>query len=200
MQMEEKPTTRRALLCKLFFTMLKIGLFTFGGGYAMLALFESEFVDRKKWIDKDEFIDMVAISESTPGPLAINGATYVGYKIAGFFGALCSTVAVCIPSFAIIYIISLFFDRFLSLTVVAYAFAGIRVSVVWLILSAGVRVFRGLEKSAFNYILAGVVFVLMVGASLFAADFSSILAILLCGALGVAVSFAARLAKKGRDK
>lgn len=145
--MEEKPTTRRALLCKLFFTMLKIGLFTFGGGYAMLALFESEFVDRKKWIDKDEFIDMVAIAESTPGPLAINGATYIGYKIAGFFGALCSTVAVCIPSFAIIYIISLFFDRFLSLTVVSYAFAGIRVSVVWLILSAGVRVFRGLEKN-----------------------------------------------------
>ena len=72
--MEEKPSTRRALLCKLFFSMLKIGLFTFGGGYAMLALFESEFADRKKWIDKDEFIDMVAIAESTPGPLAINGS------------------------------------------------------------------------------------------------------------------------------
>ena len=199
MQMEEKPTTRGALLCKLFFTMMKIGLFTFGGGYAMLALFEAEFVDKKKWIGKDEFIDMVAIAESTPGPLAINGATYVGYKLAGLPGALCSTVAVCIPSFAIIYAISLFFDRFLSLTLVAYAFAGIRVCVVWLILSAGVRVFRGLERSAFNYILAGIVFVLMVGASLLAVDFSSILAILLCGVLGIAVTYAARL-KKGGDK
>ena len=123
--MEEKSTTRGALLCKLFFTMMKIGLFTFGGGYAMLALFEAEFVDKKKWIGKTEFMDMLAIAESTPGPLAINGATYVGYKIAGFLGALVSTVAVCIPSFAIIYAISLFFDRFLSLTFVAYAFAGI---------------------------------------------------------------------------
>ena len=165
-----------------------------------MLIFILQCADKKKWIDKDEFIDMVAIAESTPGPLAINGATYVGYKIAGFFGALCSTVAVCIPSFAIIYIISLFFDRFLSLTVVSYAFAGIRVSVVWLILSAGVRVFRGLEKTAFNYMLSGIVFVLMVGASLFAVDFSSILAILLCGALGVAVSFAARLKRKGGDK
>lgn len=197
MQMEEKPTTRGALLCKLFCAMLKIGLFTFGGGYAMLALFEAEFVDKKKWIGKDEFIDMVAIAESTPGPLAINGATFVGYKIAGFSGALCSTVAVCIPSFAIIYVISLFFDRFLELTFVAYAFAGIRVCVVWLILSAGVRVFRGLERSAFNYILAGVVFILMVGASLLAVDFSSVLAILLCGVLGVAVTYAARLTKGG---
>ena len=106
--MEEKSTTRGALLCKMFFTMMKIGLFTFGGGYAMLALFEAEFVDKKKWIGKTEFMDMLAIAESTPGPLAINGATYVGYKIAGFLGALVSTVAVCIPSFAIIYAISVF--------------------------------------------------------------------------------------------
>lgn len=197
--MEEKSTTRGALLCKLFFTMMKIGLFTFGGGYAMLALFEAEFVDKKKWIGKTEFMDMLAIAESTPGPLAINGATYVGYKIAGFLGALVSTVAVCIPSFAIIYAISLFFDRFLSLTFVAYAFAGVRVCVVWLILSAGIRVFRGLERSAFNYILASIVFVLMVGASLLAVDFSSILAILLCGVLGIAVTYTARL-KKGGDK
>ncbi len=86
----------------LFLTMLKIGLFTFGGGYAMIALLENEFVSRKKWIEKDEFLDMVAIAESTPGPIAINSATYLGYKILGVTGSLTATIAVCIPSFFII--------------------------------------------------------------------------------------------------
>lgn len=72
----------------LFLTFLKIGAFTFGGGYAMIALLENEFVERKKWIEKDDFLNMVAIAESTPGPVAINSATYIGYKIAGLFGAL----------------------------------------------------------------------------------------------------------------
>ena len=89
----------------LFITFLKIGAFTFGGGYAMVALLESEFVSNRRWLDKDEFIDMIAIAESTPGPMAINSATYIGYHICGFWGALAATVAVSIPSFIIIYII-----------------------------------------------------------------------------------------------
>ena len=96
----------------LFITMLKIGLFTFGGGYAMIALLENEFVSRRKWIEKNEFLDMVAIAESTPGPIAINAATYIGYRVLRFRGSLIATVGVCIPSFAIIYVISLFFDNF----------------------------------------------------------------------------------------
>ena len=88
-------------LIALFLTMFKIGLFTFGGGYAMIALLENELVSKKKWIDNDEFMDMVAIAESTPGPVAINAATYVGYKMGKFLGALVSTIAVCIPSFKI---------------------------------------------------------------------------------------------------
>ena len=99
----------------LFLTFLKIGAFTFGGGYAMIALLENEFGIKKKWIKHDEFLDMVAIAESTPGPVAINSATYIGYKIDGISGALASTVAVCIPSFVIIYLISLFFNQFLAL-------------------------------------------------------------------------------------
>ena len=106
----------------LFFTMLKIGVFTFGGGYAMIALLENEFVSKKKWLAKDEFLNMAAIAESTPGPIAINAATYIGYKNAGVIGAFLCTLGVCIPSFVIIYAISLFFDVFLSLTVVANAF------------------------------------------------------------------------------
>ena len=91
----------------LFLTLMKIGLFTFGGGYAMIALLENEFVSKRKWIDKEEFLDMVAIAESTPGPIAINAATYIGYKNAGLLGAILATVGVCIPSFLIIYLITI---------------------------------------------------------------------------------------------
>ena len=87
----------------MFLTFLKIGAFTFGGGYAMIALLENEFVEHKKWIEKDDFLNMVAIAESTPGPVAINSATYIGYKIAGLFGAAVATMAVCIPSFTVIF-------------------------------------------------------------------------------------------------
>ena len=124
---------------KLFLVMFRIGLFTFGGGYAMISLLESELVSKRKWVETDEFYNMVAIAESTPGPVAINAATYVGYKLAGFLGALAATVAVCLPSFVIIFIISLFFDAFLSLKYVAYAFDGIQVCVIFLILQAGVK-------------------------------------------------------------
>ena len=87
----------------LFLTFLKIGAFTFGGGYAMVALLESEFIYKKKWIEKDDFLNMIAIAESTPGPMAVNSATYIGYHVAGFYGATAATLAVCIPSFIIIY-------------------------------------------------------------------------------------------------
>ena len=98
----------------LFLTMLKIGLFTFGGGYAMISLLQNEFVEKKKYMEKDEFLDMVAIAESTPGPIAINAATYIGYKHLGILGSLLATVAICIPSFVIIFAISLFLDTFLQ--------------------------------------------------------------------------------------
>ena len=93
---------------ELFGTFFKIGAFTFGGGYAMVALLEHEFVEEKRWLTREEFLDMVAIAESTPGPVAVNSATYIGYKLAGVAGAAASTLAVCLPSFAVIYLISLF--------------------------------------------------------------------------------------------
>ena len=102
-------------LIQLFLTFLKIGAFTFGGGYAMIALLENEFIEKKKWIDREEFLNMVAVAESTPGPVAVNSATYLGYRVGGVAGAALSTLAVSIPSFVIIYLISLFFDKFLSL-------------------------------------------------------------------------------------
>lgn len=170
----------------LFFTFFKIGLFTFGGGYAMIALLEEEFIQRRKWLDKDEFLDMTAIAESTPGPVAINSATYLGYKLAKVPGAATSTVAVCLPSFLIIYAISLFFEQFTQLTVIANAFKGIQVCVIYLIFSAGVRMLKALDKSPFATGVLAAVMLVMVGLSLAGVSVSSILLILLSGAAGVA--------------
>ena len=183
-------------LTQLFFTFLKIGAFTFGGGYAMIALLEHEFIEKKKWIDKDEFLNMVAVAESTPGPVAINSATYLGYRVGGAAGAALSTLAVSIPSFVIIYIISLFFDRFLSLTYVACAFKGIQVCVVYLIASAGVKMLRGLEKNALSYAIMAVVLVVMTAFSITAVSFSSIFYILISGAVGWLVYMLGRFGKK----
>lgn len=171
----------------LFFTMLKIGLFTFGGGYAMIALLENELIRKKQWLEEDEFMDMVAIAESTPGPVAVNAATYVGYKIGGTAGALLSTLAVCIPSFAIIYVISLYFGRFLSVAWVNAAFRGIQVCVAFLILSAGWKLFKKMRKNAFNLIVFSATAVCTLAFSLFSVKFSSVFYVLIGAALGICV-------------
>ena len=180
------PAQEAKSLGMLFFTFFKIGLFTFGGGYAMIALLEEEFIQRRKWLDKDEFLDMTAIAESTPGPVAINSATYLGYKLAKVPGAATATVAVCLPSFLIIYAISLFFEQFTQLTVIANAFKGIQVCVIYLIFSAGVRMLKALDKSPFATGVLAAVMLVMVGLSLAGVSVSSILLILLSGAAGMA--------------
>ena len=180
------PAQEAKSLGTLFFTFFKIGLFTFGGGYAMIGLLEEELIQRRKWLDKDEFLDMTAIAESTPGPVAINSATYLGYKLAKVPGAATATVAVCLPSFLIIYAISLFFEQFTQLTVIANAFKGIQVCVIYLIFSAGVRMLKALDKSPFATGVLAAVMLVMVGLSLAGVSVSSILLILLSGAAGVA--------------
>lgn len=189
-------TMRRMLT--LFLTFLKIGAFTFGGGYAMIALLENEFVEKKGWLDRDEFLDMAAIAESTPGPVAVNSATYLGYKIGGVAGAALSTLAVCLPSFVIIYVISLFFDQFLSLKYVAYAFRGIQACVVYLIFSAGLRMIKALDKSVMNKVIVALVMAAMALSSALAVSFSSIFYILICGLIGLAVWGIRR--GRGREK
>ena len=182
-----------------FSIFFKIGAFTIGGGYAMVALLEHELVEEKRWLTREEFLDMVAIAESTPGPVAVNSATYIGYKLAGVAGAAASTLAVCLPSFGVIYLISLFFDRFLQLTVVANAFKGIQACVIYLILSAGVKMLKNLQRTPFNTAVVAVVLAAMVGCSMLAVKFSSICCILLCGAAGVLV-YAVGQGKKGGTK
>lgn len=186
-------------LGRLFFTFLKIGAFTFGGGYAMIALLETEFIDRKKWMTREEFLDMVAIAESTPGPVAINSATYIGYRVAGVAGAALATLAVSLPSFGIIYLISLFFERFLALEWVARAFRGIQVCVVYLILTAGLDMAEkpSQRRAEPRHLLLRArghdgVFHLSVG-------FSSIFYILISGLVGLTAYSLRRLSRKGAN-
>ena len=183
----------------LFLTMLKIGLFTFGGGYAMIALLENEFVEKKKWLKKDEFLDVAAIAESTPGPIAINAATYIGYKNSGIIGSIIATLGICIPSFVIIYAISLFFDAFLSFTLVAYAFKGIQICVVYLILTAGLKMLKQIKKTTFNMIIISLTLICMIVFSLFAVKFSTIFYILLSGTFGVAVYLLCKIRKEEKQ-
>lgn len=189
---------------KLFLVMFKIGLFTFGGGYAMIGLLENELVSRRKWLESDEFLNVVAIAESTPGPVAINAATYVGYKLAGFWGSLSATIAVALPSFSIIFLISIFFDAFLSLKYVAYAFDGIRVCVIFLILSAGVKMLIKLEKTVWNIVVTGLVFAVMIALSVLSIAFSSVWYILITAGLALLLYlfsyFCARRKKSSEQK
>lgn len=184
----------------LFLTMLKIGAFTFGGGYAMISLLENEFVSKKKWLSHEEFMDLLAIAESTPGPIAINSSTYIGYKVGGFWGSFFATLGMCIPSFTIIFVISLFFDKFLSLSIVAAAFRGIQAGVVFLILSAGVKMLKKLPKTPFNIIMLVLVFGCMTTLGLLAVNFSSIFYILICAVLGLLIYCIGYFKSKQKEK
>ena len=188
------------LILNLFFTMLKIGFFTFGGGYGMIALLESELVEKKKWIEKDEFIDMIAIAESTPGPIAVNASTYVGYKIAGFMGSLLATIGVCLPSFIIIFLISLFFEKFVALKYVAYAFKGIQVCVTFLIFLAGIKLFKNMKKNIFNFLLLFITMVLVIVFNLFKVSFSTIYFILISALIGIFIYLIKYLSDKKKEE
>lgn len=197
--MEKKADSKIKTLVSLFFTSLKIGLFSFGGGYAMIALTENEFAEKRKWIKKEEFADIVAIAESTPGPIAINSSTFVGYTIGGVWGAVIATIAVCIPAFAIIFLISLFFDRFLSFKYVAIAFKGIRVGVTFLIVSAGFKMLIDVEKTPFNIVIFTVTAVCVILLSLFGVNFSSVFYILISAIAGI-IAYSVKTASEKRKK
>ena len=186
------------IILQLFFTMLKIGLFTFGGGYAMIHLLENEFVSKREWIDSGEFMDLVAIAESTPGPIAINCSTYIGYKREGILGAIFATAGMCIPSFAIIYLISLFFNSFLEIAWVAAAFKGIRICVIYLILSAGLRMLKKIKKTPWTISVMAITFVAMIIFSLVGVSFSSIFYIIIFGSISLAI-YAVNYFKERQD-
>ena len=162
------------ILVDLFFTFAQIGLFTFGGGYAMIAMIENNCVERKQWITHDEMINITVIAESTPGPIAINCATFTGYKKAGFMGALVATLGMISPSFIIIYLISTFLDNFLELTIIANAFKGIKIAVGFLILDAAITMVKKMHKKKLPRAIMVCSCIAMFCINIFALDFSSI--------------------------
>ena len=192
--------SRLRSLFALFITMLKIGLFTFGGGYAMIHLLDEELVKKKRWIDSDEFSDLVVIAESTPGPIAINCSTYIGYKKEKFLGAIASTLGICTPSFTIIYLISLFFDRFLEISWVNSAFRGIQMCVVFLILKAGINMLKKMKKTPFSITVTSLTLLSVLLCSLLAVSFSTIFYILIFGTLGLSIYVFKTVRKRGEGK
>lgn len=175
------------MILTLFFTFIKIGLFTFGGGYAMIPIIENICVERKKWITHEEMMDVTVIAESTPGPIAINCATYVGYKQKGIWGAIAATLGVVLPSFIIIYLISLFLNNLLEIIWIANAFKGIRIAVGILILDAGIRMFVKMKKKAIPCIILVCAFAAMMLINVFAWNFSSILLILIAALISLVI-------------
>ena len=149
----------------------KIGLFTFGGGYAMLPLIQREIVEKKKWLTDIEIMEVLIISESTPGPVSVNTATYVGYKVGGIVGALLSTLFLVIPSFVIIFVISLFFEKFISIEWIKNAFIGIQAAVAVLIISAAEKLFKKMPKTAMACILFVITTVFMFALKLLNIDY-----------------------------
>lgn len=173
------------MILDLFLTFLKIGLFTFGGGYAMISIIEDNCVEKKNWITHEEMMDVTVIAESTPGPIAINCATFVGYHQGGLLGALAATFGVVLPSFVIIYLISMFLDNFLEITVIANAFRGIKIAVGILILSAAVNMLKKMKKTGLSVSIVVCACVAMLVINVFSLNFSSITLMLIAGAVSL---------------
>jgi len=184
---------------ELFLTFVKIGMFTFGGGYAMISIIDNNCVEKKKWITHDEMMDITVIAESTPGPIAINCATFVGYRIAGFLGAVFATLGVVIPSFVIILIISTFLDNFLEIPLVANAFAGIKVGVGVVILNAGINMTKKMSKKIISRIIMGCSIVMMLLINLFSLSFS-VISMMVLAAIVSFVFFIITDTKEGKAK
>ena len=187
------------MLFTLFWTFFRIGLFTFGGGYAMIAIIENICVEQKNWITHEDLANVVVIAESTPGPVAINCATFVGHKQKGVAGAVAATLGVVLPSFIIIFLISLFLERFLEIAWVASAFRGIRVAVGILIVDVAVRMIRKMKhKDALSIILLSAACVVMLLSNIFAWKISTIVLMLAAAVISLAV-FALRGEPAGKD-
>ena len=175
------------ILMDLFLTFAKIGFFTFGGGYAMISVIENSCVERKQWITHEELMDVTVIAESTPGPIAINCATFTGYKRAGWMGALAATLGIVLPSFTVIYLISMLLDNFLELTIVANAFKGIKIAVGLLILDAAMTMLGKMRKKKLPVAIMASSCIAMLCINILALDFSSISLMVIAAAVSLAV-------------
>lgn len=179
------------LCLQLFLAFFKIGLFTFGGGMAMIPFIQRETVEKYGWIEEKDILEILAISESTPGPIAINTATFIGYQKAGVFGSAAATFGVVLPSFIIISIISLFLKQFMDIKAVEYAFAGIRAGVIALVIKALIKLFKSCPKNLISYVIIALAFVAAV------LGVNVIIIIICAGLIGLA---SVLIAKKEAEK
>ena len=185
------------LLLNLFLSFAKIGLFTFGGGYAMIALIENVCVEKKQWITHDEMMNITVIAESTPGPIAINCATYVGYKQKGLAGTLIATIGMILPSFCIIFAISMFLDHFLEITWIAHAFWGIKIAAGILILDAALKMIRKMQKKRMPYAIMLCAFAAMMLINIYSVKISSIILMLTAGFVSLIIFMITKVSSKG---
>ena len=181
----------------LFLTFAKIGLFTFGGGYAMIALIENTCVEKKQWITLDEMMNITVVAESTPGPIAINCATYVGYKQKGIVGALIATIGMILPSFCIIFAISKFLDHFLEIIWIAHAFQGIKIAVGILILDAAIKMLQTMQKKPLPKAFMLCAFAAMLLINIFSVRISSIVLMLAAGLISLIIFMVSKPAARG---
>lgn len=175
------------ILLDLFLTFAKVGLFTFGGGYAMISLIENSCVEKKGWLTHDEMMNVTVIAESTPGPIAINCATFVGYKQKGMFGAIAATIGMVLPSFSIIFLISMFLDNFLEIVWIAHAFMGVKIAVGILILDAAIKMIRKMQKKPIPLTIMACAFLAMLLIDIFALHVSSITLMLIAAVISLAI-------------
>lgn len=175
------------ILCELFLTFAKIGLFTFGGGYAMISIIENICVEKKKWISHDDMMNVTVIAESTPGPISINCATFVGFRQAGICGALAATLGVVLPSFVIIFAISMFLDNFLKISIIANAFQGIKIAVGILILNAAYNMLKKMQRGILANIIVTCSFAAMFFINIFSWKFSSISLMLIAAIISLSI-------------
>lgn len=172
---------------KLLLVFMKLGLFSFGGGTTMLSLMRDEVVVKHKWMDDEELMEMTGLAESTPGPIAVNLATYLGYKKRGWFGSVCATLGVIIPSFVIMFIISLFLSNLMNFEVVQYAFVGIKCGVVFLILKTSIDLIKGLKSEIIAVIFFILTAIAMILITVFSINFSAIFFVLIGLVLGILI-------------
>lgn len=186
------------VLGELFLTFVEIGLFTFGGGYAMISVIEHICVEDKQWISHDDMMNITVIAESTPGPVAINCATFVGYKKKGIGGAIVATLGMLIPSFTIIFVISMFLDNFLEIGIIANAFKGIKLAVGILIVDAALKMIRKMQKKVYICVILICSTVMMLAINIFSLTFSYLIIMLVAGMISLGL-FAGKSRKESES-
>ncbi len=187
-------------LLSIFFDFFKIGLFTFGGGYAMISLIEKTFVEKRKYITEEELLDIISIAEATPGVMAVNSATYIGKKVLGFLGSLFATIGVVLPSFLIILLISFFYEKFIQIEWIGAIISGLMIAVTFLIFRAAIKLFKSAKKDWVSYLLIALSFTGLLLVKFFKVNFSTIYMILIGGAFSLLVYFITYLVNKKREE